>query len=107
MRRIATLAGQPIGHLIIDWETPAGSNAVDVAVLPEYHGKGIGLHLLRAWLSVADLQQAPAWLQVLRDNPARRIYTRLGFVPSSDDDPDGPVMTMTRTPRARLDGSES
>jgi len=54
---------------------------IDIALLPEYRGRGIGTELLRALLDEA----AEAWkrlsIHVELNNPARRLYDRLGFTP--------------------------
>lgn len=95
MRRVAIVDGQPVGRLVIDWAA-ACSWCVDVAVLPDRAGAGIGTSLLRAWLAVADAAALPTGLTVRRDNPAWRLYARLGFVAASDDDPDAPHATLRR-----------
>jgi ribosomal protein S18 acetylase RimI-like enzyme len=53
----------------------------NVAVLPEYRGRGIGTHLTAHALEhVRDHRGASAWLQVRNDNPtAIHIYESLGF----------------------------
>jgi ribosomal protein S18 acetylase RimI-like enzyme len=54
----------------------------NVAVLPEYRGRGIGTHLTaRALEHVRDHRGASAWLQVRHDNrTAIHIYESLGFI---------------------------
>jgi len=77
-RSIVELRGQPIGTL----RTARLEGAVviaDIAILPEHQGRGIGAGLLRGVLAEADAAGLPARLQVLRTNPARRLYERLGF----------------------------
>lgn len=98
MHRIATLDGRPVGRMMIDWGE-AGSHAVDLAVLPEFRTTGAGLHFLRAWVAVADKLGQPARLEVRADNPAARIYLKLGFQPLPDPDGWSPVVTMLRPAR--------
>jgi ribosomal protein S18 acetylase RimI-like enzyme len=50
-----------------------------VALLPEYHGKGIGTELIRAVMAEAAGLGVPVRLQVLKPNRARALYERLGF----------------------------
>jgi GNAT superfamily N-acetyltransferase len=59
---------------------------VDVALLPEHRGAGVGTRLLRGVLEDAAKAGQPVRLSVLRGNPARRLYARLGFreVPGAD-----------------------
>ena len=77
-RSIVELHGRPIGTI----RTTRLGEALfiaDMAVTPEYQGRGIGARLLRGVLAVADRAGLPVRLQVLRTNPARRLYERHGF----------------------------
>lgn len=56
-------------------------HVLDMALLPPWRGLGIGSRCLRALLDQAAVEQRAVKLQVARDNPARRLYARLGFVP--------------------------
>lgn len=79
MQRIAEQNGRPIGRFMIAWRS-GESHGVDLAVMPGDRATGAGLHFLRAWIDVADAIAVPAVLEVAIDNPAQRIYRRLGFV---------------------------
>ena len=59
---------------------------VSVGVLPELRGRGVGSALLRALSAAADADGAGLSLSVERDNPAVRLYRRLGFVEVAGDD---------------------
>ncbi len=96
MHRIATRAGQPIGHILIAWHATR-THLVDIAVLPDHRRMGAGGHLLAAWLAVADAHRLTATLEVQGDNPARHIYRRLGFV-ETDPDPYAAFVDMQRLP---------
>ncbi|HEU4430227.1 MAG TPA: GNAT family N-acetyltransferase [Myxococcota bacterium] len=50
-----------------------------VFLLPSHQGKGIGSRLVLGLIHEADSAQLPIHLRVLRVNPARRLYERLGF----------------------------
>ncbi len=53
-----------------------------IATVPDRRGTGLGGALLRALVTAAARSGAPALsLSVRRDNPARRLYARHGFVP--------------------------
>lgn len=52
---------------------------VDIALLPDYRGSGIGTALIRELLDEAAETSRPVRLQVYRNNPAQRLYQRLGF----------------------------
>jgi ribosomal protein S18 acetylase RimI-like enzyme len=53
---------------------------LSVGVAPEHRGRGIGTALLEALVERAQQEGAPALsLSVEEDNPALRLYERLGF----------------------------
>ncbi len=49
-------------------------------MLPFYSGQGIGTHLLVAFLDAAQWVYPAVALNVRANNPAHRLYERLGFV---------------------------
>lgn len=51
----------------------------ELYLLPEYQRRGIGSQLLRRLLSAADDEALPVRLEVIKINPARRLYERNGF----------------------------
>ena len=53
---------------------------MDITLATAHRGKGIGTALLQDLLQQADRQQLVTRLQVEPNNPARRLYRRLGFV---------------------------
>jgi len=68
----------PVGRLyLVRW--PDEIRIIDIALLPEYRGRGLGSQLLRN--IQADAQQAglPVTIHVERFNPALSLYQRLGF----------------------------
>lgn len=52
---------------------------IDIALLPEYRGQGYGGQLLRELLDDAQRQRLPLRIHVEMNNPAMRLYERLGF----------------------------
>jgi ribosomal protein S18 acetylase RimI-like enzyme len=50
-----------------------------IAVLPEHQGRGVGTQLLKALISVAAEVYPAISLSVRANNPAVRLYERLGF----------------------------
>ena len=50
-----------------------------IAVLPEHRGCGTGTALLQRLLEMAGVRSIAVSLSVAMDNPARRLYERLGF----------------------------
>ncbi len=75
---------RPIGRLLVD-RAEAAVVLVDVALLPEARGSGLGTRLLRALQAEAAEKGLPLRLKVVLTNPARRLYQRLGFVGLGDD----------------------
>jgi ribosomal protein S18 acetylase RimI-like enzyme len=73
-------AGRPIGRLYVDRREDEVC-IVDIALLPEHRGAGIGGTLLRSVLAEAG---KPVRFHVEKNNPALRLYRRLGFAPVGD-----------------------
>jgi len=75
---VIELEGQPIGRLYVArW--PEEIRVVDIGLLPEYRGRGIGSALLQRVLTDADAIGKPVTIHVEQFNPALRLYERLGF----------------------------
>ncbi len=84
--RIVLVDGQDAGLLdVIPIETSINLEAVWIA--PEHQGKGIGTRLISGVLRDAQTRGLPVTLRVLKVNPARRLYERLGFVVVSETVP--------------------
>jgi ribosomal protein S18 acetylase RimI-like enzyme len=58
----------------------------DVYLLPGVPGQGIGTRLLQMLLQTADNAGLIARLDVLKVNPARRLYERCGFTIIGEND---------------------
>ena len=72
--------GEPAGRLYVArWEDEI--RIIDIALLPEHRGRGIGTALLRALLDEAAHGGKRLSIHVELNNPARRLYERLGFAP--------------------------
>jgi ribosomal protein S18 acetylase RimI-like enzyme len=78
--QLVLLDGRPVGRLWVARE-PAELRLVDISLLPAHRGAGVGTELLRALQQEATVAGKPLRLSVARDNPARRLYVRLGFTP--------------------------
>ncbi len=74
-----------LGRLYVDRSEQAW-NVIDIALLPEHRGKGIGTKLLTDVLAEAAAAAKPVHMHVERFNPARRLYDRLGFYQVADKD---------------------
>jgi ribosomal protein S18 acetylase RimI-like enzyme len=70
--------GEPAGRLYVArWEDEI--RIVDIALLPEHRGRGTGTALVRALLDEAAAAGKRLSIHVEVNNPARRLYERLGF----------------------------
>jgi len=69
------LVGDQKGYGYVDDETPE----LTVAVVPEYRGKGIGTRLLSHLFAAAEARYSCLSLSVSPNNPALRLYNRMGF----------------------------
>ena len=68
---------------------------VDIALLPEHRGGGVGTALLRDLLAEADAAGKRVTIHVERFNPALRLYERLGFSVAEDK---GVYLLLERPP---------
>lgn len=72
------LHGEPAGRLYLDRREDE-IRVIDIALLPEHRGKGLGEALMRGVLEEAGSQGKMVRIHVERNNPAMRLYDRLGF----------------------------
>jgi len=77
--QVIQLQGQDAGVLWV--EEKADHIYLDyIAILPQFRNQGVGTQVVRQIIATAAAKGLPVALQVLRGNPARRLYERLGFV---------------------------
>jgi GNAT superfamily N-acetyltransferase len=76
--------GEPAGRLYVD-RRARETRVVDIALLPEFRGGGIGTRLLRDLLDEAAATGRSVSIHVELFNPARRLYARLGFEPVAEE----------------------
>jgi ribosomal protein S18 acetylase RimI-like enzyme len=80
-------AGQdalPVGRLLVDRQ-PDCWRIVDIAVLAAYRGKGLGGWALKNLMRECSGTAGRLALRVKPENPAWRLYERLGFRTTGDD----------------------
>jgi len=76
--QVILLANQPVGLLKVsrdanDWDL------IQIQLAPSLQGQGFGAQIIESVISEARHAGACLKLDVLKANPARRLYERLGF----------------------------
>jgi GNAT superfamily N-acetyltransferase len=80
---VVLVEGEPAGRLIVArW--PEELRVVDIALLPEYRGRGVGGTLMQRLVDEAEERCIKTSIHVERFNPAQRLYARLGFRPVAE-----------------------
>jgi ribosomal protein S18 acetylase RimI-like enzyme len=75
--------GEPIGRLYVDRRDDE-IRIIDIALTPERRGGGIGTALMGGLLDEAGAAGKPLRIHVEHNNPALRLYRRLGFTEIED-----------------------
>jgi len=78
------LDGQPIGRLYLDRRKDE-FRIIDIALLTQYRGQGIGGQIMADILQEAGRARLPVRIHVEQNNPALRLYHRLGFKEIGDE----------------------
>ncbi|MEA3035369.1 MAG: hypothetical protein QOH04_1131 [Sphingomonadales bacterium] len=76
-------AGQPIGRLYL-FEDEHEFQIVDITIASEARGEGIGAAILEDVFDLARPTGKRVSIHVEKNNPARRLYRRMGFVMVED-----------------------
>ncbi len=84
----------PIGRIWVHQQAAAW-HLVDLAIIEQHRGRGVGRALVCQLQTAARGAGAQITLQVRRDNRARRLYERLGFQVTGQTDLD---LEMAWTP---------
>lgn len=80
---VVVLDGEAVGRLYVA-RSRTEIRVIDIALLPGHRGRGLGTFLLRELLGEAAGTGRTVSIHVEVDNPARRLYARLGFVAVAD-----------------------
>lgn len=83
---LVLMDGVPVGRLYVH-RRPAEIRLVDISLVPELRGQGIGSALLRELMAESEAAGKPLTIHVEKYNPAMRLYLRLGFKPIEDRGP--------------------
>ena len=78
VHRIIRLGGNDIGRLIVN-RADDHMRVIDLSLLPEYRGRGIGSDILRALQHEAQGGKVPIHLMAIINSPVVRLYQKLGF----------------------------
>ena len=76
--QIILVAGRPAGRLYVH-RREQDIRIMDLALLPEFRGRGIGTALLQEILAEGRRTARSVTIHVESFNPAQRLYARLGF----------------------------
>jgi ribosomal protein S18 acetylase RimI-like enzyme len=77
------LRGEPVGRLYLE-PRQTQLYIVDIALMPDRRGQGIGSAILRALQATAQASGRGVGIMVEKFNPALRLYRRLGFTDVAD-----------------------
>ncbi|MEM9291947.1 MAG: GNAT family N-acetyltransferase [Acidobacteriota bacterium] len=94
------LDGEPAGRLYVD-RREEEIRLIDIALAPETRNRGIGGQLLEDLIAEARGRGVPVRIHVERNNPALRLYRRLGFTDVEDQ---GVYFLMEWSPLGELGG---
>jgi GNAT superfamily N-acetyltransferase len=83
--RVITCDGAEVGWLQSRMEH-GSLFLVQLFVESGFQGRGIGTEVLKRLMSEASEAGVPMTLGVVKSNPARRLYERLGFAITHEDD---------------------
>jgi ribosomal protein S18 acetylase RimI-like enzyme len=100
--QIIVVNGRAVGVLAVECR-PTDWFLVNIEIAPAAQGQGLGAAILRDLLATAARDGLPVRLQVLKVNPARRLYARLGFAITGET-PTHYLMSATPRPPGREGG---
>lgn len=72
-----------VGRLYL-WETETQIRIMDIALLIEFRGKGIGTFILNDLIKKSEKVEKKLNIHVEYNNPALKLYERLGFKKTDD-----------------------
>jgi ribosomal protein S18 acetylase RimI-like enzyme len=84
--QIIQVGAKDAGVLAVETPRPGEVFLANIQILPEYQNRGVGTQLLKGLIDEARRTKTRLTLKVLRPNPARRLYERLGFSVVAEDD---------------------
>lgn len=82
--RVICVDDAPAG-LLKAYRTDTEWVVVQLQIAPPLQGRGLGERVLRTILDAAQADALPVTLKVLKGNPAKRLYERVGFEVVGED----------------------
>lgn len=82
--KIIQCDGEDIGRITVIYS----KNRVvldGIHIVEEFQGKGIGGHLIKQLIDKANNMELPLELVLLKENPVRKLYERVGFFVYKED----------------------
>jgi len=95
-RRVVLVDGENAGWLELRRDGEKWLYLAEIGLLPEFRNQGLGTRIIEDVFAYADANGLVVELQVLKTNPAKRLYERLGFETSH--------YKMHRKAKARAEG---
>lgn len=83
--RVISFQGADIGMIKLDQHSTPWQ-ILQFQLSRQQQGKGLGERLLRAVLNEANQRGVGVALTVLKANPAQKLYQRLGFIMTGEDE---------------------
>ena len=75
---VIVIDGSDVGAMAVEWRSEEAFLS-DIYICQERQRQGLGTAVLSSLVSQAQQRGLPVSLKVLKNNPARRLYERLGF----------------------------
>jgi ribosomal protein S18 acetylase RimI-like enzyme len=82
---VSLMDGTAVGRYSLQ-KTAQGVRMIDLAILPEHRNCGIGTQVLQQVSGMIAATKGIFSLRVEKDNPAQRLYARLGFTAINEDE---------------------
>lgn len=83
--QIIYVHGNPAGMLKVR-EDANYLELIQIQIKPDYQGQGLGEKILKDLIKRAKVKKLPVQLSVLKNNPAKCLYERLGFTTYDEDE---------------------
>ena len=81
---VIEIDGSAVGRLYVD-RREREIRIIDIALMPDQRGKGIGSELIRELIDEASASDRSVGIHVEHNNPALSLYRRLGFAHVHDE----------------------